>query len=64
MAGRYHQLPQEGIDIREHSFEKIGHMPLSSINRDFHFPFKISTPIGFTGKIKATQPDVTEGLIP
>jgi len=48
MAGRDPQLPQEGTDIREHSFEKKGHMPLSYTNRDFHFPFKISAPIGFT----------------
>jgi hypothetical protein len=63
MAGRDPQLPQEGTYIREHSFEKIGHMPLSSRNRDFYIPFKISAPIGFTDTIKATQPDVT-GLIP
>jgi hypothetical protein len=59
MAGRDPQLPQEGTDIRQHSFEKTGHVSLSSRNRGFHFPFKISSPFGFTDKIKATQSDVT-----
>jgi hypothetical protein len=59
MAGRDPQLPQGGTDIREHSSEKIGHMPLSSRNRGFHFPFKISAPFCFKDKIKATQADVT-----
>jgi hypothetical protein len=64
MAGRDPPFPQEGTDIRKKSFEKIGHMPLSSRNRGFQFPFKISAPIGFTDKIKATQTDVRAGLIP